>query len=180
MQAKSPRSRTPIAVTKRRILRYAAVCFLCFPMGCGQFPQTAFRPDEEPEEFPILWERSGRYCDFTTPTRLVARNRAEMANCPISDVPVDFDKEMVLSVTLGRVFTDRLAIRIERVWREGSRIRVDVQTHKYGQPDREQIRMSCPYHVVVVPRSDLNVADGFSPTPERSRSKIRRALPLGL
>ncbi len=128
-------------------------------------------PVEQVEDLPILWDKAGSYCNRTTPLRLVARNRAEMALCPISEVPVDFDHEMVLAATMGRVLSDGYAIRIERVYRQGSVIKVDVRIYRpppVSQPS--DIRPACPYHVVVVPRSDLNV-EGFSPDPRRAQPR---------
>jgi hypothetical protein len=97
---------------------------------------------------------------------IVARNQAQMAYCPVSDVPVDFSREMVLIAILGRVTSDQYAIRIDRVWREGSVVKVDVRVYRPPPSTQSAIRLACPYHVVVVPRSNLNI-EGFAPEPSR-------------
>jgi hypothetical protein len=98
--------------------------------------------------------------------QIVARSQAQMVYCPISDVPVDFSREMVLVAILGRVTSDEYAIRIQRVWREGSVIKVDVRVYRPTPSTKPEIQLACPYHVVVVPRSNLNV-EGFAPEPSR-------------
>jgi len=141
--------------------------------GCTGSLSMLGAADEEPEAFPILWERAGSYCSRETPLRLVARSRAEMALCPVADVPVDFSREMVLAVAMGRVTSDRYAIRIHRVWREESVLKVDVRVHRPPPSTQPSIRLACPYHVVVVQRSRLNV-EGFWPDPRRAtRSRGR-------
>jgi len=136
--------------------------------GCSWIGGPSSGPDQEPQEFPILWEKAGSYCDLTRPTRLVARSQAEMVHCPIRDVPVDFSREMVLVAAMGRVTSEGYAIRIHRVWREESVIKVDVRVYRPRPSTQAVIQLACPYHVVVVPRSDLNV-EGFSPEPPRPR-----------
>jgi len=131
--------------------------------------------DDEPETFPILWQKAGAYCGRKAPLRLVARSLAEMAHCPIADVPVDFRHEMVLAVTMGQVTSDRYAIRIHRVYRDGPIIRVDVRVYRPQSSTQPTIQLACPYHVVVVPRSDLNVED-FSPTPQRAGPQRQRSV----
>jgi hypothetical protein len=113
-------------------------------------------------EMPITWSKAGTYSEFHEPLRLVIRDAAHLAAIPLAEVPVDFSKQMVLVATRGAVPTEGYAVRITRVWREGRRIRVDVrvsQPQPGGQPSKHAL--CAPYHIVVVPRSDLNV-EGFS------------------
>jgi hypothetical protein len=128
--------------------------------GCG-----SARPGDViqrgPDEFPIQWEEGGTYSNIARAFRVVARDRATLSQLPIAEVPVDFDRQMVLVAALGPASTDQLAIRITRVWRDGSRIRVQVQTLHPGEEKRGGVRRASPYHIVVVPRSDLGVA-GFA------------------
>ncbi len=148
-------------------------------VGCSWSTSSGGDTEVESEDFPILWQKAGAYCSRTTPLRLVARNRAEMALCPVPDVPVDFEREMVLAVTMGQVTSDQYAIRIHQVWRDGPLIRVNVRVYRPLPSTQPSIKLACPYHVVVVPRSDLNV-DGFSSTPARSGTYRGRTVPLGL
>lgn len=100
--------------------------------------------------------------------QLVVRDQATLAQVPLVDVPVDFPKEMLLIVTLGRVTSNQYAVNIDRVWREGHQLRVSstVTTPPPGSP----LVLASPYCIAVVPRCDLNVA-GFSPQPQvRTRS----------
>ena len=84
------------------------------------------------------------------------------------DVPVDFNREMLLIVTLGRVMSDQYAVEIDRVWQERSKVHVSTRV---TQPAANAVpTVATPYCIAVVPRSDLNV-DGFSATPPvRERS----------
>lgn len=147
--------------------------------GCSWPTSAGVAAYQEPDEFPILWQKAGSYCNRKTPLRLVARTQAEMAGCPIANVPADFRREMVLAATMGRVTSDQYMIRIHRVWREGSEIKVDVRIYRPRPTTQSSIQLACPYHVVVVPRSDLNV-EGFSPDLDRARKGAKRGLPLGL
>jgi len=98
---------------------------------------------------------------------------------PINVGPVDFDEEMVLLAALGPTACDDYAIRIRRVWRDGMqlRARVEVQCPAADAPRRGT--PASPYHLVIVPRSELNVKgfearvppDAFGPGggPDRQR-----------
>jgi len=119
--------------------------------------------EQGPNEFPILWEQQGTYSNITQALRVVVRDRATLARLPITEVPVDFDRQMVLVAALGPAPTDQVGIRITRVWRDKNRIRVQVQTLHPGEAKHAGLKRTSPYHIVVVPRSDLNVV-GFSST----------------
>lgn len=112
------------------------------------------------QEFPIHYSKSGKYCGATQPLRLVVRDQGCMAFVPVGDVPVDFDTEMVLFVTLGQVYSDAYDIRIDRIWQHNHLIKVAITV---PQPELGQMgapQPCSPYYLAVVPRSDLNV-EGF-------------------
>jgi hypothetical protein len=153
---------------RRQSLAATAVAVMAALGGCSAFMGASGGPEPEPDDYPILWEKAGTYCDINRPMQLVARNQAEMALCPLSDVPVDFTKEMVLIAALGRVTSPGYAVRIHRVWRDGSILRVDVRIYRPPPTTQSSIELAAPYHVVIVPRSSLNV-DGFSPQPRPER-----------
>jgi hypothetical protein len=100
--------------------------------------------------------------------QLVIRDNESLAQVPLADVPVNFAEEMLLIVTLGRVTSDEYSVNIKRIWREGGRLRVNVEV---AAPETfERVAMGSPYCIAVVPRCDLNIAE-FSPKiPARVRS----------
>jgi len=115
-----------------------------------------------PEEFPILWEYHGAVSHIARPLRVVAHNPEVLAQLTLVEVPVDFETQMVLVVGIGPTTRQDLGVRISRVWRDGTRIRVQVQTLYSAEEKPERVpQLVSPYHIVVVPRSDLNVV-GFS------------------
>jgi len=131
---------------------------------CGCYPDRV-KPATAPapgEDLPILWEASGTYSRLSRTVRIVARDRATLAQLPIAEVPVDFDSQMVLIAGLGPTPNDKLGIRIKRVWRDGSRIRVLERHIHPGFDQAPGLRPASPWTILVVPRSDLNV-EGYSP-----------------
>lgn len=128
-------------------------------------------------ELPILRQVQGTHCHETLAVQLVVRDAATLARIPLQDIPVDFTREMLLIVTLGRVTSDHYSVRIGRVWRRGHQLRVGLTVES---PSAEApIVMASPYCIAVVPRCDLNVA-GFSPEPpRRDRSWGQSPLPTG-
>ncbi len=128
--------------------------------GCaGGNTQTA-RDSTALEDLPMVWQKSGTYSRIGRPTHVVARDRQTLAQIPIAEVPVDFDTQMVLIVGLGPTPTSELGVRIARVWREGSRIRVQERRVHPGTERSPGFEPASPWTIVVVPKSDLNV-DGF-------------------
>jgi hypothetical protein len=141
-------------------LRLFAATFLVVEIGCAATAPTP--PGTTTERvFPIQWETHATYSRIARPLRLVIRDRATLAQLPLAEVPVDFDRQMVLVAALGPTASDEIAIRIARVWQEGSRIEVRVNTIHPGQDARPGTELTSPFHIVVVPTSDLPV-DGFS------------------
>ena len=122
-----------------------------------------FRGDPAPiiEEYPILYQKAGKYCGAKQEMRLVVRDQAHMAFVPVGDVPVDFSSQMVLFVTTGQVYAESYDIQIDRVWRQDQLVRVGV-TKTYPQAGETGYPHPCsPYYLVVVPKSDMNV-EGFA------------------
>jgi hypothetical protein len=113
-------------------------------------------------ELAITWSEAGTYSELHKPLRLVIRDPAGLAAIPVAEVPVDFQRQMVLVAALGVVPTEGYAIRITRVWRDRRRVYVDVRvSHPQSGGEPPKHALCAPYHIVVVPRSDLNV-EGFS------------------
>lgn len=136
--------------------------------GCREMRPTARDVPVDHEELPILRQYVGAHSHEARAMRVVVRDRRTLARIPIHDVDVDFTREMLLIVTLGSVTSDEHAVRIERVWRDGHRLRVAIV--RRAPPANAPLVMASPYCVAVVPRCDLNVI-GFAPEPPaRDRS----------
>ena len=97
---------------------------------------------------------------------------------PVDPGQVDFDHEMVLVAALGPTASADYAVRITRVWRDGAVLRAEVEVaHPPADSPRRGIPAS-PYHLVVIPKSNLNVA-GFTAavSPEAFAGSGRRRGP---
>jgi hypothetical protein len=128
--------------------------------GCaagGPHPATA---PADTEDIPILLQKSGSYARIARVVHVVARDRETLARLPITDVPVDFDTQMVLIIGLGPTPTDDIGVRIARVWRQGSRIRVQEHRIHPGAERAVGAEPASPWTIAVIPKSDLNV-EGF-------------------
>ena len=136
--------------------------------GCHEMRPTARDAPADHEELPILRQYVGAHSHEARAMRVVVRDRRTLARIPIHDVDVDFTREMLLIVTLGSVTSDEHAVRIERVWRDGHRLRVAIV--KRAPPANAPLVMASPYCVAVVPRCDLNVIDFAPEPPARDRS----------
>ena len=153
----------------------SAVCvFAC--AGChdgSRRVQTI--PVVEGQELPILQTLTGAHSHETRPMRLVIRDPAALAQVPLTDVPVDFASQMLLVVTLGSVTSDQYQVGINRVWREGNKLRVEMQVK--DPPEGSPVAMAAPYCIAVVPRCELNVAGFSADPPGRLRSWGQSPLP---
>lgn len=130
--------------------------------GCveGQGIWQARDPIPVIQEFPVHYSKGGKYCGAEHPLRLVVRDQAHMAFVPVGDVPVDFNKEMVLFVTLGQVYSDGYDVQIDRVWQQNQVVKVGI-TVVHPEPGEMGAPQPCsPYFLAVVPKSNMNV-DGF-------------------
>jgi len=155
-------------------LAFSALCWLA---ACHHPPHPGVAPPADGEELTILQHIQGTHSHETRPMRLVIRDTSTLAQVPLTAVTVDFNKEMLLVVTLGRVTSDQVAVAIRRVWRERGRLKaeIDVTPPPRGAP----LAMSTPFCVAVIPRCDLNV-EGFSVVPPaRERSWEQSPPPEG-
>jgi len=141
---------------------------LIFGFGCHE-PARDFHPlPADGDDLPILRHIAGTHSHETRAMQIVVRDPAMLARIPLSDVSVNFAEEMLLIVTLGRVTSDRYAVDVSRVWREGGKLRAEVTitTPPPGSP----VAMASPFCIAVVPRCDLNVSDFAPEPPQRTRS----------
>lgn len=146
-------------MTPRRALRL--LCLIFVPLiGCETPSGKPLTHRTDEEELPILWSDSGTYSRLTRHTRIVARDRATLVQLPLTEVEVDFGTQMVLIVGLGPTAREASGVRIVRVWRSGSVIRVQERQMHPGPGGTSATSVASPWTVCVVPRSDLNV-EGF-------------------
>lgn len=94
--------------------------------------------------------------------RVVVRDAAGWSRLPLIDERIDFEREMALIVTLGRVVQRGYSVRITRVWRDGPVLRVEATVE--SPPSDAPPDICAPFCVAVIPRCDLRVA-GFDPAP---------------
>lgn len=131
-------------------------------LGCtGPRPVADQGPtDALPADLPILREHRATFSRLSRPVRLVIRDARTFARLPLTEIDVDFDREMVLIAGLGPVQSDALGIRITRVRHRGQRLDAEVETIRPEADAPVRRALASPYHLVVVPRSDHNVV-GF-------------------
>jgi len=145
-------------------IKAIVVLALLAAVGCAAGdlqPSPAGSREAGQEELRILWQNSGTYSRIGRTTRVVARDRATLAQIPIAEIPVDFETQMVLVIGLGPTPTNEIAVRIARVWQDGPRIRVQERRVHPGVGSSPGFEPASPWTVAVVPRSDLNV-EGFA------------------
>ncbi len=135
--------------------------------GCTTTPKSA-PPADPPEEIPILDSTSGSYSRLKSPVRIVIRDAATLARLPLAEVDVDFDTQMILLAGLGPTYQEGTGIRITRVWREGSRIRVQERTISGGMTQVGQPQRVSPWTMVIVPRHGMNVEGYSTQVPARA------------
>ncbi len=136
------------------------LCCVCGASGCVNGGWGGASPTST-EELAILWQEYGTYSRAARRMRIVARDAATLSQIPLADVPVDFRDQMVLIATLGPVRSDEYGIRITRVWREGKFIKTLIRVARPAGGQAKPLVLASPYHVVIVPKSGLNVV-GFS------------------
>ena len=141
------------------------------------------------EELPMLWEASGTWSHVSRPVRIVAYDAATLAQIPVADVPVDFKTQMVLVVALGPTMGQDFGVRIARVWRAGSEVRVQERRLHPGIERSGSLERTSPWTVVVVPRceakvrnwADCPLALATAPIPpSRLASRSSNAATVGL
>ena len=129
--------------------------------GCLSGRSTAEpAPGDRLAALPILREHAAMSSPLGRAVRLVIRNDAEYARLPLVEMDVDFRREMVLLVGLGPTYTPRYGVRIRSVRGIGAVLRVETEIIPYEPAESLAPARGSPYHLVVVPWSERNVA-GF-------------------
>jgi len=127
--------------------------------GCIEHTSRSARVTSVQEDIPILWEKSGTYSRIARRVRIVARDVAMLAQLSLAEIPVDFDTQMVLIAGLGPTPGSDQGIRITRVWKHGSEIRVQERRIHPGADPTPGLRPGSPWTVAVIPKSGLNVKE---------------------
>ncbi len=139
----------------------ACVLLTMLAGGCQETSRSGMQ-FQDGSQLPILQQTQGTRSHESRAMKLVIRDAQTLARVPIADVPVNFDKEMLLVVTLGQVMSDQYSVEIESLRRQGNKLVAETVVH---QPrSAAPMVMASPYCIAVVPRCDLNV-EGFDPHP---------------
>ena len=142
---------------------YLAVALVVWiaPSGCTQVRPHASDPLTDGQELPILSETVGSFSNIAKPLRIVIYDGATLSQFVLGTLDVDFDRHMVLLAAMGPAASPDCSVRIRRVWRDGSRLRVEVE-QSYPDPSAARHPASAsPFHAVVVPRCEMPI-DRFS------------------
>jgi len=129
--------------------------------ACSNAPSPDLSGVSDGQELPILREVAGTYSSITRPLHLVIHDAATLAALPVDPGPVDFDKEMVLFAATGPTRSERCAIRIRRVWRDGAVLRASVVKEFPPADEARTSTTASPFHLVVLRKMSLNVV-GFN------------------
>jgi hypothetical protein len=127
--------------------------------------------DEPGPDFPILWQAGGNDLMIQKGFNLVIRDQAGLSQIPIQEIDVDFTKQMVLIAALGPAKTPDIDIQIKRVWREKNQIRTEILILRPADAENDVLQRRSPYHIVVVPRSDLNIEDFTTSVPKGAMAR---------
>ncbi len=163
--------------TCRSSWRLLPLACLLWPAACRELRETTHFKPADGKTLPILRQVTGTHSHEAQAMQVVVRDPATLSRIPLEDVAVDFSTEMLLIVTLGRVTSDQHAVMIERVWREGHRLRVALVL--ISPAANAPVVLASPYCIAVVPRCDLNVADFDPEPPRRTRSWRQSPTPSG-
>ena len=136
----------------------AAFLIVALCAGCAGSPSTG--------ELPVRNLAKGAFSALETGGELVIRNRTEWSELwqnharvqTGTAIPeVNFEREMVIAVTLGRRSTGGHGIEITRVERTGNGLRVEVTRTAPARGAMTIQALTAPFHFVAVPASDLAV-----------------------
>jgi len=146
----------------------AVLATILFGGGCTFDASRSDRLPEDGAELPILRQWSRVHSHETRTMRLAIRSAADLAMIPLEEFDVDFSREMVLIVTLGRVPSDQYRVRIDGLRRERGQLIADVRIIE--PPAGAPLVVASPYCVAVTPRCDLPVRGFATRPPPRQRT----------
>ena len=147
-------------IHRRRIGLVAASLLLV--TGCTFAPSGDLWVPEEGASLPILREMSGTFSSIDRRMNLVVHDLGTLSEIPLDPGPVDFSREMVLLAALGPTPSERFAIRIKRISRDGAVLRPELEVRFPSARAPRRASRASPYHLIVVPKTNMNVI-GFTP-----------------
>ena len=155
-----------------------AACGLVWTAGCNGPVDRA----SSVQEVPILRRLAGSSASLREPIRVVARDWETYCQLGLPDLPVEWGREMVLVAALGPTLRRDLTLFVDRVEQRGSAIHPSVRLALVRPPEPAENnpwkQARCPFEVVVVPYSGLNVIGFTTEPPERARPRGGVRLPL--
>lgn len=168
----SPSKQTDICSVRQLLIPLLGAAVATF--GCAANHDAPGRTSPVIEEIPILWSTHGTYSRLQKPLRVVARDAGTLAQLPLTDVPVDFSKQMVLIAALGPTLDNEFGIQIVRVWQEDQTIHVQERHIHPGVDDENGLEPASPWTIAVVPKRDANVEGYLARVPSRVSSGQQR------
>ena len=150
-----------LRIRKRLVTGWSALLLAPFA-GCLGSASTTDRLPPDGAELPIIREWSMSHSHESRAMQLAIRNASDLSQIPLAEFDIDFDTEMALIVTLGRMPSDQYRVRITGVHRDRGRLIADVEVVQ--PPAGAPFVIASPYCVAIVPRCDLPV-EGFATRP---------------
>ena len=92
---------------------------------------------------------------------------------PVPPPKVDFSREMVIAVTLGRKTTGGYRIEVAGVREQDGALRVSIKRRSPPPGSMNLQMLTAPFHVVALPRSDLKVVWSGDEPPSESGAPTR-------
>lgn len=153
---------------RAQVFRVLLACGLLTAGGCSLHEQRREPLPGDGESLPVLRTWSRTHSHEARPMRLAIRHPADLAMIPLDEFDVDFSREMVLIVTLGRVPSDQYRVQIDGLRRERGQLVADVTVVQ--PPDDAPVVIASPYCVAIVPKCDLPVRGFDTRPPARKRT----------
>src|SRR5437899_1704963 len=131
------------------------------------------------EKIPVRTLAKGAFSGITTPKQEVIKDQAAWEkfwnahHAKAKSAPklpaVDFGKEMIIAVTMGRKNSGGYSVEITGVAAAANRLRVSVK-QTLPKPGAMVITaLTAPFHFVAVPKSDLPAEFVETPSVEKSK-----------
>ncbi len=133
----------------------------CFSTRDPQRNRQVFQEVSTDQDFPVFDELSLGQTSIVRPLRLVIYDFASLSQFPLLNLNVDFKTQMVLLAAMGPASSEQCAIEITGAWRDGDRVRVEIQEFYPDADSPHRPGIVSPLHAIVVPRCELPI-EGFT------------------